>query len=243
MSPSIDGTEGVPAWVTVPEGMGAIVVEGERPDTASYEPFAPSASYRTASFERPVESTTTFVVAIYEPANRSGPVGVTMGYEEEFSTIEYLTVPFDLVRTYLWEGTHPFVVLLPFLLTFLIGIGFVRRRRPGTRMRSPVRLLLIGAGLLIVGSGVNTAVQMGIALTRTGPTPGALLTAAFVVVPIIAGGWALWLTLRRDQGLTLRTRVGLAVAGIATLVTWAGFIVGPAMLIVVALIPGLFVKE
>lgn len=237
MSPSFDETDDVPDWVTVPDGMGAVVVEGERPQTASYEPFAPSANYQTVRFSRPVETETTYLLAVYDPAGRGGPAGVALGYSEEFSLTEYLTVPFDLVRTHLWEGQHPLVVLGPFLFTVLLGGGLVRQHGRETVAWSPVRVVLAGAGLVILASGVNTLVQMGIALSRTGPTLGALVTAAFVVVPLVCGGWAVWLSLGTGHTRTTRTRVGLAVAAAASLMTWAGFIVGPVLLAAVAVAP------
>jgi len=39
MSESLNRTDRVPSGVSVPEGMGAAVFEGERPDVATYEPF------------------------------------------------------------------------------------------------------------------------------------------------------------------------------------------------------------
>jgi hypothetical protein len=240
MSPSLNGTDRVPGGVTVPGGMGAVVVEGERPEAASYEPFAPSASYRTADVERPVEAETTYLVAIYEPENRSGPAGVAIGYREAFSPVEYVTVPFDLVRTHRWVGQHPLVAVGPFLLTFLVGMSAVRRRRRGAWARSPVRVPLSVAGALVVATGANTLVQTGLALARTGPTLAALVTAAFVVVPLVCGGWVLRLAGRDDLVLAPRTRVGLAAAGVVSVVTWAGFVAGPAILLAVAAIPGRF---
>ncbi|HKJ60348.1 MAG TPA: hypothetical protein VKA37_14045, partial [Halobacteriales archaeon] len=203
----------------------------------SYKPFTPAANYHTADVSRPVDEETTFLVAVYEPANRSGPVGVTIGYREEFSPTEYAWVPFDLVAIHRWEGQHPIVVFGPLLLTLLGGVGVLYtgwrdRRGPGL-----VRYGLGVAGLVILGSGVNTAVQMGLALWRTGPTPGALVTAAFVVVPVVAGGWAVWLATRGDATFPLRTRVGLAIAGVAALATWAGFLLGPVVLLAVAVAP------
>jgi len=95
-----------PQRVTVPDGMGAIVVSGQRPATATYEPFAPSANYHTASFGQEVDTKRTYLIAVYEPSNRTGPVGVTIGYKEAFSPTEYVTVPFDLVRTHLWRDSR-----------------------------------------------------------------------------------------------------------------------------------------
>jgi hypothetical protein len=76
-----------------------------------YEPFAPSANYHTASFEHEVDTERTYLIAVYEPANRTGPAGITIGYKESFSLTEYLTVPFDLIRTRLWEGQSPLLVI------------------------------------------------------------------------------------------------------------------------------------
>ena len=237
MGPTLNGTHPVPQRVTVPDGMGAIVVSGQRPATATYEPFAPSANYHTASFGQEVDTKRTYLIAVYEPSNRTGPVGVTIGYKEAFSPTEYVTVPFDLVRTHLWEGQSPLLVISPFLLTLLAGLGFVRRRWHDAWGNRPVRIALTGAGLLLVGTGVNTAVQMGIALLQTGLTLGALVTTVFVVVPIVGGSWVVGRGLDSECRLTPRRRLGFAITGMLTLLTWAGFILGPVILIGLAVIP------
>lgn len=237
MSSSVTGSGSVPPGVTVPDGMDAIVVEGERPDAARYEPFGPSATYHTARVDRRVETETTFVIAIYEPDNRTGPAGVAIGYSEEFSITEFATVPFDLVSSHLWENQHPLLAIGPFLLTMLAGIGLLGRRWQDDWGLKSVRIPMSIAGVLIGGTGVNTAVQMGLALAETGPTPGAILTAMFVLVPIGAGGWVLRLARQADCRLTTERRIGIGIAGGLSLLTWAGFIVGPAMLLGLAVIP------
>jgi hypothetical protein len=234
MSSALSDADSVPVGVTVPDGMGAVVVPGERPASASYEPFAPSANYHTASLDRPVENETTFLVAVYDPANRSGPVGVTVGYEESFSVEEYVTVPFDLVRTHSWEGQSPLLAVGPYVLTVVVGAVAFWRRRPADR--SVGRLLLAWAGLLVLASGVNTAVQMPVALVETGPTLAALVTAAYVVVPLLCGGWAVRRALQPDLAFTIGMRVGLVLAGLLAVATWAGFLLGPAVLAVLAVL-------
>lgn len=236
MSESFEGTEGVPARVTVPEGMGALVVAGERPGRAEYEPFAPSATYHTASVDRPTDADAAYLVAVYEPANRSGEVGVTVGYREEFSPTEYLTVPFDLVRVHLWEGQHPLLAVGPFVLSVLAG-AVVGRRRWAERSPSLGRVALGVGASLVLASGVNTAVQTVVALTKTGPTAGVAVTALYVVVPLACGGWALWVAGRDAPVTTPRARTGLAVAALASVATWAGFLVGPVVLLAVAVTP------
>lgn len=243
MSESIEGTADVPAKVTVPDGMGAVVVEGERPDSASYEPFAPSASYETASLDRPVDQETTFLVAVYEPADRSGQAGVAIGYQEEFSPTEYVTVPFDLVSVHLWEGQHPLVVVGPFVATVLGGVAVGWRRQAERRSTPVVRYALAAGGLLILGTAVGTVVQIGIALSKTGPTAGAVVTAIYVVVPLVCGGWALRVAVREKDAPSTLTRVGLVAAAVMSLLTWAGYIVGPLLVLAVALLPARLVER
>jgi len=237
MSESLNRTDRVPSGVSVPEGMGAAVFEGERPDVATYEPFTPSVNYHTVSVDRTVEEDGVYLLAVYAPRNASGPVGVTIGYEEEFSPTEYLTVPFDLVRIHLWEGQHPLVVAGPWLVTLVGGAALLRVRQRDGLTRPVIRYGLIGAAALVLGTGVSALVQMGLALSSIGPTAGMLVTAAFVAVPVVCGGWVLRFALRDDFVLGFRTRIGLAVAGAASLVTWAGFIVGPAVLLLAAVVP------
>ena len=246
LSPALNGTDAVPPGVTVPEGMGAEVVAGERPDGPAYEPFAPSANYHTVGIDRAVETDRTYLVAVYELANRSGPVGVAVGSAERFSPVEYATVPFDLVRTHTWAGQHPLVAVGPWLLTVLAGLALFRRR---LARRAPdvapvaVRYATGAAGLLVVASAAKTLLQMGIALAATGPTPGALVTAVFVVVPAVCGGWTIGVALRRPIAFSPRTRAGLAVAGVVALATWAGFLVGPGLLLALAVLPGRLVER
>jgi hypothetical protein len=250
LSESLNGTDEVPAGVTVPAGMNATVVEGERPVAASYEPFAPAAYYHTAELDRTVPDGGTYIVAIYEPANRSGEAGVALGYGERFSPVEYVTVPFDLVRVHRWENQHPLFVFGPWLVTFVLGSAFVASRREewaraGSRQRDTegllhrthvTRLVLSGGALLVLATAAGTTLQMVVALGKTGPALAAIVTAVFVAVPVVCGGWALQVAVRDPLVLGDRTRIGLSVAAIASLATWAGFLVGPAILAAVAVL-------
>jgi hypothetical protein len=243
MSTAIDGTEAVPPGVTVPAGLGARVVAGERPDAPAYEPFTPAVTYPTASVEERVDSDRRYLLAVYEPANRSGPVGVTVGYRESFSPVEYATVPFALVQTRLWAGQHPLLVAGPLLAALLGGAVLVRRRQSGAWRRPAVRSGLAGAALLVLGSAFATVVQMALALTKTGPTAAALVTAVYAAVPAVCGGWVLAVVLRDALVPTRRTRLALAGAGIACLLTWAGFLVAPVAFLAVALAPARLLGE
>jgi hypothetical protein len=237
MSSALDRPGAPPHGVEVPADMGFVVIDGRRPPAPTYEPFAPAAYYHTATVSRSVDEEKTFLIAVYEPANRSGPVGVTVGYRESFTPMEYLLVPFSLVRTHLWAGLNPLLVLGPGAVMLISGVVSIRRRDREYASSVGTAGPLI-AGLLIAGSGANTAVLQGVALARTGFQPGALLTLGYVLVPLAAGGWVVMWASRGESALTPKTRVGLALAGLAGLGTWAGFIVGPAAVLIAAAWPG-----
>lgn len=244
MSPAIDGRNGVPDAVTVPAGYGARVIQGERPTDAEYEPFTPAAFYSTVSSDRRVDADGTYLVAVYGPERQRGPVGVVVGDEESFSVEEYLTVPIDRHRIHLWEGQSPALVLGPGLLVLLGGLGVLARRLSGPNLTGHA---LVGvAALLFLAEAAGTIVQIGVALSKSGPTLGALLTVVFVVVPAGIGAWLLRRALDDEFGTagiddgpapSLRTRAILAGAGTLGLLTWGGILVGPALAILAAVLP------
>ena len=244
MSPAIESRNGVPDDVTVPAGYGARVIQGERPDDAEYEPFTPAGFYSTVSYDRPVEVGGTYLVAVYGPERGRGPVGVVVGYEESFSVAEFLTVPIDRHRIHLWEGQSPALVFGPGLVVLLGGLGVLARRLSGPNLT--VRALLGVAALLFLAEAAGTVVQIGVALARTGPALGALLTVAFVLVSAGIGAWLFRRALDDEFGATgtddglapsRRTRATLVAAGLLGLLTWGGILVGPALTILAAVLP------
>lgn len=244
MSPAIDGRNGVPDAVTVPAGYGARVIRGERSTDAEYEPFTPAAFYSTVSDDRAVDAGGTYLVAVYAPERQQGPAAVVVGYEESFSVAEYLTVSIDRHRIHLWEGQSPALVFGPGLLVLLGGLVVLVRRLSGPNLT--VRALLGVAALFFLAEAAGTAVQVGIALARSGPAPGAFLTVAFVLVPAGIGAWLFRRALDdgfgatgTDDGLapSRRTRATLAGAGVLGLLTWGGILIGPVLTILAALLP------
>jgi hypothetical protein len=236
MSPTLDRRGAPPPGVTVPADMGFVVIDGNRPPGPSYEPFAPAAYYHTSTVSMLIEEDSTYQIAVFEPQNNSGPVGVTIGYRESFTPTEYLLVPFSLVRTHLWAGLNPLLILGPGALVLLGGFAVFRRHRRNLDPSARAVGLLI-AGLLIAGSGANTAGLQGVALASTGFQPGAVVTWIYILVPLAAGGWTSWWASRPEAPLTPRARAGLAIAGLAGLVTWAGFLVAPAAVLIAAAWP------
>lgn len=234
-SPALDADDSVPERVALPDGYGREVVAGTRPGSAEYEPFAPSAFYDTVQVDRQVDEGGRYLVAVYADEG-GGPVGLAVGREERFTPTEYVRVPLDLVRVHLWAGQSPLLVFGP--LVGVLGAGVVAgRRRLSETGPISVAAALGVAGLLYVGTAVGTAVQMAVALSRSGPTAGALVTAVFVLLPLVLGAWLLRRSTTGPFVVTRGTRLALLVVGVLGFASWAGLLVGPALVLAAAVTP------
>jgi hypothetical protein len=234
-SPSMQSSGSLPDRVRLPDGYGHELVAGTRPAAADYEPFAPSSFYETVQLDREVDDGGRYLLAVYA-AEGAGPVGLAVGREERFTPTEYARVPLDLVRVHLWAGQHPIVVFGPLVAVLGAGLAVGRRRIPDSGPTSVAAALGV-AGLLYVGTAAGTAVQTAIALSRSGPTAAALVTAVFVVVPLVLGGWLLRRAATDPFVVSPRTRLALVAVGVAGFATWAGLLVGPTLALTAAVTP------
>lgn len=255
LSPALNGTAGVPAHVEVPEGYGARVVEPSGRPRAEYEPFTPAALYRSAELNVTVDTAGTYYVAAYDPEGEAGAVGVVVGYQESFGVEEYVTVPLDRPRIHAWEGQPAWVVYGPILLGVLgtlaafawwtggdgdrsDGDGGDGDRSDGSGGdRTPRSVVLAAASALYAGGAAGVAVQTAVAAAIGGLTAGVLLTLAFVVVPA-ALAWSLLGRAIDDRRPTRARRGALVAVAALGVATWAGFVVGPALVFVAAGLPG-----
>ncbi|MFQ3294718.1 MAG: hypothetical protein ACI9PP_002292 [Halobacteriales archaeon] len=235
MSQEIEGREDIPDGVSVPDGYGARVIDGQRPADADYEPFSPAAFYTTVTVDRRVDAGGTYLVSVYGQDQSTGPAGVVVGYEESFSIQEYLTVPIDRLRIHRWEGQPPLAVFGPGLAVVIGGLVVLGRQLSGPRLT--VRGMLGVAALLFLAGAVSVAVQTIIALTKSGPAPGALLSAVFVLVPAVIGAWLLRRALDDTTTATPEMRATLLGAGLVGFLTWGGILLGPALTIIAAILP------
>ena len=233
-SPALDGSAPAPDRVAIPDGYGHDIVEGTRPDRAEYEPFAPSSFYDTVVVDREVEAGGRYLLAVYADEG-GGAVGLAVGQEERFTPTEYARVPLDLVRVHLWEGQHPAVVFGPLAAVLGVGVVLGRSRLPSSRPPS-ISAALGLAGLLYVGTAAGTALQTLIAVSRAGVSAGVLVTMVFVLVPLLLGLWLLRRAVASGE-LTARSRLAALVVGVVGFATWAGLLVGPALLLAVAIAP------
>lgn len=236
MGPALPEQDTLPAFVEKPAGAEALVVKGEQPAVATYEPFSPSSFYSLADLEIDAPASGTYYIAVY--ATEGGHYGLSVGEVESYGIEEWVLLPINLISVYLWEGQSLALILAPYVVVLAVGIGFIisRRKRKGT-YGTLMGWLGILAGLLFLGSGVATLFRMIISLIGTSAGVEAVITLIFALIPTILGVMTLRLSLRKEERVSVRKRVYLLVLGVVALFTWAGLIIGPVLAIASSLIP------
>jgi len=235
MGPGIPSGGNVPPRVQVPTGVPAMVVEGTAGNAPSYEPFSPASFVEVAQVDTSVTAAGTYTVAVYESG--TGPYGLAIGYREEFSPSEWLLVPLSLPGIRIWEGQPIPLLIGPAALVLAAGVLLFAFRRDRGRPAGYRAWTGILGGLLCIGSGATTLLQMAIALQGIPVPPEVMLTLVLATVPILIGIAALRIVSREDTD-GRRARIKVLLLAVLGLVSWAGFIAGPLLLILSALAPG-----
>lgn len=238
MGPGIEDNGTVPRQIERADG-GAMVLESDDPSHLVYEPFSPSAFHELAGMEIEAPADGDYYVAVFNGTG-GGDYGLVVGKRESFSLGEWLTVPFSLLTVYRWEGQQWWNILLPGVLAFLIGMSAsalglrIARERPDARW-----MALAIAGSLMIASGAVFGYQMASKLVQVGGIePAAALSAVFTLLPLLLGIVTLRMAQRPSQyRVTSRFRISLLIIAILGLVAWSGWIIGPALVAVAALLP------
>jgi hypothetical protein len=239
MGPGIETNDILPGFVEIPQDAGVLLLDGERQDKAEYEPFTPASYYYFVDFDWDVTLHGDYHIAVFH-ADQEGRYGMAIGYLEEFTLEEWLTVPLDTIGIHEWGGQNVALILAPMLATLLIGSVLLIWPPGSGRLthRSEVwRMLATFAGVLFIGSGLMLVTQMALALSKSGFDGSSIVTMIFVFVPLILGYLLLRKALRKDDELTPGNRMTVAVLGLLGLFLWAGIIVGPVLAVISALLP------
>jgi hypothetical protein len=237
MSPGSSGNiEGLSLPVTVPSGYNAEVIKGQKPVTAEYEPFSPAAIFNVASYVKNITVPGTYYVAVISSDDET-QYSIAVGYLEEFSLFEWVLVPLNLINTHLWEGQSIIAILAPFFAIIILGLLLIARRERDTRIKKPLFFWLATiAGLCYLGGACIVLVQMVRALMVTGPSAGVIITLIFALIPLLLGIWALRIA-RSTSPQSKKDRLSLLIIGLLGLLFWAGFIIGPVITFIAALVP------
>jgi hypothetical protein len=124
------------------------------------------------------------------------------------------------------------------LLVLIVGGAILYwRRRQGKNPRGISKRLAAVGGLAFLGSALGTIYQMSLALNASGFAGEAVITLIVAAISIVLGVITLRYALRTKPALTIPRRVGLIITGVIALFLWSGFYLGPALVIVSALVP------
>lgn len=235
MGPDIQSKGEVPTLIEAPKDVGIAVIEARRPQKPEYEPFTPSSYFYLADVDVTISNGGTYHFAVYEPSIE-GRYGLAVGYREVFTLSEWLLIPLNVISIHGWERQSLAFILAPLILTLLIGLGFLFFKIHSRKSLSTY-LGFIG-GLLFVGSGFMTLMQMLVALTGVESTSSAVITTIFIVLPILMGFQIMRIAHKTINGLTLKERATLAILGVAGLFIWAGILLGPILVFLASVVPG-----
>ncbi len=237
MAPGIADQGAIPSWVEVPEGYRFQVVNTSLPDEATYEGFTPSAFYDLGRTDSPATVTGKYYVAVFAPASQEGNFALVIGYGESFTVQEWLLLPFSLYTVYLWEGQETWEILTPMIITVVLGslliVYFRKRRSEGIDLQHSFLLL---SGLLVTGTAASTLVQTVITVRDSHLGPEIMISIFLFLIPGLLG----FLLLRAGWKVGPLTKVGrvkLVVIGVLAIFAWAGYLIGPILAMVSALLP------
>jgi hypothetical protein len=234
MGPGITSQDALPEYVETVEGAGIMLLEGQRSSSPTYEAFTPSSFYELASLDQEAPAAGTYHVAVYE-LSQGGHYGLAIGYREQFALDEFVRIPIDVIGIHQWEGQSLIFIFAPLILTLVIGLAILILKRPVT-LRTLFGGIGVFAGLLYLGSGFMILTQTILALTTAAPDLSAVLTAIFILIPILLALAIFRLAISRKH-ITVRVRVYMAILGVLGLFAWAGLLIGPALALIASLVP------
>ena len=232
--PGIESKEDLPEGIEIPKDMGFIIIKSILGES-EYEPFTPASYYYLSEADIPVTETGTYYVVIFDFENE-GKYGLAIGYVEKFSFSEWIGIPISVTRIRLWEGQSLATVLAPIILTVLVGfIAFFLNKKTKNNLISVFGILIALAGFMYIGSGISVIFQMVFAFTKA-TSSSASVTLVFAAIPIILGLVVLRYLSKNGQIKNI-DRVFLLILSLFGLIFWAGFIIGPVIIVFSALIP------
>jgi hypothetical protein len=233
--------DSLPSFIEIPDGYGARLIEPTMAEKPEYEPFTPASYYYLVDVDETILKEGDYYLAIYNPDLKEGKYGIAIGYKEEFTLSEWLLIPFDVIGIHEWEGQSLIVILMPMLLSLVLGLVLLAWK--SIRKLNIFNILGIVAGLFCVGSGLMLFMQMLFALYGAVFNWLIVLTIVFIALPLSIGFVLLKKSLQVEAELSKRGRVVFLILGFASLFTWSGLLFGPAIAIVVGILPNRFFKK
>ena len=238
MGPGLTNLSTPPVYLEIPTGAGVMILEPTTPHL-EFEGFTPTAFLELYDLDLSAPTTGRYYLAYYEPT-MTGNFAVAIGYEETFTFVEWVTVPLTVLITHTWNYQTPLTLLTPLLLTLLLGFLLLYWRYPILRTRNQFLTWLgLTAALLFIASGVFIFYQLVLALLQV---PANLLigvTFTFGSLPLVLGFLTLRTCLSAEWTQKPRSLIVLLILSVLALFLWAGWILGPVLVMITATLPAL----
>lgn len=236
MGPALIEQGTVPNFVEQPADAESLVIEGQQPAAATYEPFSPSSFYSLADLSIDAPASGTYYIAIY--ASEGGHYGLAVGDRESYGIDEWILIPINLISVYQWEGQSLALILAPFVVVLAVGAGLIimRMKKKGT-LGTLMTWFGVLAGLLFIGTGVANLFRMILSLIGTSAGAEVGITLVFALIPFILGAATLRLVLRKEERVSVKKRVYFVILGVVALFMWTGLLIGPVLAIIAGLMP------
>jgi hypothetical protein len=247
LGPGLNASGQLPPQLALPREASELKVlaaEVKNATGAVYEPFGPGSFKEIAEMNISAPESASYYAAVYSDNSAIGEIGngtnspnsslrhygLAVGYREEFSFRERITLPLRLISVYLWEGQSLGIILIPYLVAEILALLFFWR---GSRRTS---FCLAGslAGFLFLASSASVFTQMVFNLTRAPFGPEVYITVAIAVLHALLGVAAIRLA-RGEAGIL--QRVLLAVLGTLALLAGSGLIMGPILAVAASFLP------
>ncbi len=233
MGPGLTNQSTPPEYLEIPDGAGVMVFDAETEFT-EFEGFVPSSMLLVADVDFPAPETATYYFAIYEP-DSGERYSIVFGHLEEYTILEWISVPLNIVMVHTWEGQDSFEIFAPYIAAFMIGLGLLLYRRPSLHTDvHPLNLVGI-VGSLMIGATSFSIVQNLIIALLGAPVNGLIIVTILVILTSLLGAFFGTRILVKEE-ISRKDVVTLLVVSILSLTLWAGYIVGPCLVIIAGLI-------
>jgi hypothetical protein len=237
IGPGLTDKGEIPDILEIPKGYGVQFYSGNlsRP---VYEGFTPGAFYSLVRADLKAPESGKYYIAV-SSAEEEGKYGIVVGYEETFTLRERISVPFNQIKIYQWEGQSLILILFPLGITLAAGLLAIYLRRETIAGFNPARISGVLAGLFFLGTGISYIFQMLISLSNSSYSPDIFITLSLILASLGLGVISLALSLKHaDYGtVSTRKRLYFFILGIAGLLFWAGWLLGPLLAFEAALLP------
>jgi hypothetical protein len=236
MGPGLANQSTPPSYLETPPHNGVMIFDSGVP-RAEYEGFTPTSFYQLIGISMTAPENGTYYVAVYDSTG-GGRYSIAVGYVESFTLDEWWLVPFGVMTIHLWSGQSYATIIAPFLAIPAFGIILVAsQRRDLYARKNALTWVGITGSLLYVASGVSILYEMMIALLTAPFSLQVLVTIIFVLIPLLLGMAAFRIVLNSGWEKNRGKIVKLLIIGVVGPFAWAGLLIGPVMLLLVAFVP------